>query len=93
MRLAAPRSLAELNAKAASAQDLATRLVPAVGPCRAATDVLGGIASLDGGADKRAYLRDKLPPAIEGCQCSADPDAVGPLVEQLFDAWSAPPAP
>ncbi len=89
--LAAPRSLADLGAKPAPPQELAQKLVPAVGPCKAATDVFAGVAGVDG--DKRAYLRDKLPPAIESCQCSADPDTVGPLVEQLFDAWSAPPAP
>ena len=91
--LAAPRSLAELGAKAAAPQAIAQQLVPAIGSCAAAADVLGGIGSLQGATDKRAYLRDKLPPAIESCQCSADPDSVGPLVEQLFDAWSAPAAP
>jgi hypothetical protein len=91
--LAAPRSLAELHAQPASPQEIAQRLVPAVGSCRAAGEVLGGIGSLQGGTDKRAYLHDKLPPAIEACQCAAEPETVGPLVEQLFDAWAAPAAP
>ena len=89
--LAAPRSLADLGAKAAAPMDIVQKIVPAVGQCKAAADVFAGVAGIEG--DKRAYLRDKLPPAIEACQCAADPDAVGPLVEQLFDAWSAPGAP
>jgi hypothetical protein len=91
--LAAPRSLADLHAQAAAPMEIVNRIVPAVGSCRAAADVFAGMASVDAGGDKRAYLRDKLPPAIEGCGCSATPETVGPLVEQLFDAWSAPAAP
>lgn len=91
--LAAPRSLAELGAKAATPMEIVNRIVPAVGQCKAAADVFAGVASLEGGTDKPTYLRDKLPAAIESCQCSADPDVIGPLLEQLFDAWSAPAAP
>ena len=91
--LAAPRSLAELGVKPAPPMEIVQKIVPAVGSCKAAADVFAGTATGAAGHDKRAYLRDKLPPAIESCQCSADPDSVGPLVEQLFDAWSAPAAP
>jgi hypothetical protein len=91
--LAAPRSLAELNAKPTPPMQVAQQLVPAIGSCKAAAEVLGGIGNLEGGVDKRAYLRDKLPPTIEACGCSAQPETVGPLVEQLFDAWNTPAAP
>ena len=88
--LAAPRSLAELHAEAAPPIEIVNRIVPPLRACPAAVEVFGGIANLQQGADKRTYLRDKLPPALEACGCAAEPDTVGPLVEQLFDAWSAP---
>jgi hypothetical protein len=79
-----------LHATAAPPEEIVKRLVPALGGCRAAADVFAGTANLEGGVDKRTYLRDKLPPALEACGCVADPEAVGALVEQLFDTWSAP---
>jgi hypothetical protein len=88
--LASPRPLADLHATAAPPVEIVKRLVPALHGCPAAVDIFGSTASLEGGADKRAYLRDKLPPALEACGCAASPDEVGPIVEQLFDVWAEP---
>ncbi len=88
--LAAPRSFAELDVQVAAPGQIAARLVTAVGGCRPAADAFAGMANLDPGVDKRAYLRGKVPDAIEACRCTASPEVVGPLIEQLFGAWNVP---
>lgn len=89
--LAAPRSFAELHVQPASSIEIVNRLVPVLQPCKPAADVLAATGTLEGGVSKPDYLHDKLPPAFEACNCAADPDTVGPLFEQWFDSWSAPP--
>ncbi|MBL8624936.1 MAG: hypothetical protein JNK64_26745 [Myxococcales bacterium] len=100
--LAAPREPAELArvskrlaqavAEVAAAEPAqrgataAAALVPMLGPCPAAAEVLGGVAVAAGGP-KDAYLRAQLPPALITCRCAASPEDAGALVELLFTTW------
>ncbi|HTJ43306.1 MAG TPA: hypothetical protein VL463_14475 [Kofleriaceae bacterium] len=85
--LAAPRSLEELKAGNPTSEEIVKKILPVLDTCRTGAAVFASVASLEGGTDKSAYLRDKVPPAIEACSCAADPDTLGPLLEQLFDTW------
>ena len=76
------------RADGATGEQIVKRILPTLAQCKPAADVFASTASLEHGVDKRAYLRDRVPSAIEACNCAADPDAVGPLLEQLFDVWS-----